>query len=156
MAQLLDVFGINSWIRLTDKVYTPSAPNITVDELVDGWRGAGGRTDDHLGKLEDVCAQLRIPFLITEVGVQTACVDGLAQQEGSTPPTGAPNHDVQALLVPLGPRCAAAIVVVHRGLDLAHACPLRLRRRLSRHPLRRREGAEDAIAKAPSLAAPAT
>jgi len=97
MAQLLDVFGINSWIRLTDKVYTPDAPNITVDELVAGWRGAGGRTDDHLGKLEAVCDQLRMPFLITEVGAQPR-VDGLAQQEGSTPPTGAANHDVQALL----------------------------------------------------------
>lgn len=97
MAQLLDVFGINSWIRLTDKVYTPASPNITVDELVAGWHGAGGKTDDHLGKLEAVCAQLRMPFLVTEVGCRPR-VDGLAQQEGSTPATGAENYDVQALL----------------------------------------------------------
>lgn len=97
MAQLLDVFGINSWIRLTDKIYTPEAPNITVDELVAGWRGAGGLTDDHLGKLETVCDQLQIPFLITEVGMQPR-VDGLALQEGSSPPTGDPDHEVQALL----------------------------------------------------------
>lgn len=97
LARLLDVFGINSWVRLTDKVYTPDAPNIGVDDLVAGWRGAGGRTDDHLGKLEFVCEHLRLPFLITEVGVRPH-VDGLAKQEGSQPPTGARNHDVQALL----------------------------------------------------------
>lgn len=97
MARLLDVFGINSWIRLTDKVYTPDAPNITVDELVAGWRGAGGRTDDHLGKLEAVCDGLRIPFLITEVGVQPR-VDGLAKQDNSSPAAGAEDYDVQALL----------------------------------------------------------
>ncbi|BAJ75491.1 hypothetical protein MTES_2527 [Microbacterium testaceum StLB037] len=97
MARLLDVFGINSWIRLTDKVYTPDAPNITVDELVAGWRGGGGRTDDHLGKLEAVCDGLRIPFFITEVGVQPR-VDGLAKQDNNSPATGAEDFDVQALL----------------------------------------------------------
>jgi hypothetical protein len=97
MARLLDVFGINSWILLTDKVYTPEAPNITVDELVAGWRGGGGKTDDHLGKLEAVCDGLRIPFLITEVGVQPR-VDGLAKQDNSSPATGAEDFDVQALL----------------------------------------------------------
>lgn len=97
LARLLDVFGINSWVRLTDKVYTPEAPNITVDELVAGWRGAGGRTDDHLGKLETVCDGLRIPFLLTEVGVRPQ-VDGLATQDNNTPTTGAEDFEVQALL----------------------------------------------------------
>lgn len=97
LARLLDVFGINSWVRLTDKVYTPADPNITVDELVAGWRGAGGRTDDHLGKLESVCDGLRIPFLITEVGVRPR-VDGLATQDNNSPTTGAEDYEVQALL----------------------------------------------------------
>ncbi len=155
MAQLLDVFGINSWIRLTDKVYTPSAPNITVDELVDGWRGAGGRTDDHLGKLEDVCAQLRIPFLITEVGVQPR-VDGLAQQEGSTPPTGAPNHDVQALLyrsvlaAPLRSSWCTGASIWHMRAPFAFGDVYHDTLFAGEKVLR------DAIAKTPSLAAPAT
>ncbi|MDF2990160.1 MAG: hypothetical protein K0S37_674 [Microbacterium sp.] len=97
LARLLDVFGINSWVRLTDKVYTPAEPNITVDELVAGWRGSGGRGDDHLGKLEDVCDGLRIPFLITEVGVRPR-VDGLATQDNNSPTTGVENFEVQALL----------------------------------------------------------
>ncbi|MCW2165220.1 hypothetical protein B0I12_002375 [Microbacterium hydrothermale] len=155
MARLLDVFGINSWIRLTDKVYTPDAPNITVDELAAGWRGAGGRTDDHLGKLEDVCEQLRIPFLITEVGVQPR-VDGLAQQEGSTPPTGAPNHDVQALLyrsvlkAPLQSRWCTGASIWHMRAPFAfgdvYHDPLFPGAKVLR----------DAIAKTPSLASSAT
>ena len=155
MAQLLDVFGINSWIRLTDKVYTPSAPNITVDELVAGWRGADGRTDDHLGKLEDVCAQLRMPFLITEVGVQPR-VDGLARQEGSTAPTGAANHEVQALLyrsvlvAPLqSPWCTGASIWHMRAPfafgDVYHDTLFAGEKVL-----------RDAITRTPSLASPAT
>lgn len=155
MAQLLDVFGINSWIRLTDKVYTPSAPNITVDELAGGWRGADGRTDDHLGKLEDVCAQLRIPFLITEVGVQPR-VDGLAQQEGSTPPTGAPNHDVQALLyrsvlkAPLRSSWCTGVSIWHMRAPFAFGDVYHDALFPGEKVLR------DAIAKTPSLASPAT
>ena len=155
MAQLLDVFGINSWIRLTDKVYTPSAPNITVDELAGGWRGADGRTDDHLGKLEDVCAQLRIPFLITEVGVQPR-VDGLAQQEGSTPPTGAPNHDVQALLyrsvlkAPLRSSWCTGVSIWHMRAPFAFGDVYHDALFPGEKVLR------DAIAKTPSLASPAS
>lgn len=155
MAQLLDVFGINSWIRLTDKVYTPSAPNITVDELAGGWHGADGRTDDHLGKLEDVCAQLRIPFLITEVGVQPR-VDGLAQQEGSTPPTGAPNHDVQALLyrsvlkAPLRSSWCTGVSIWHMRAPFAFGDVYHDALFPGEKVLR------DAIAKTPSLASPAS
>ncbi|MFF7683983.1 hypothetical protein ACFZA2_14630 [Microbacterium sp. NPDC007973] len=155
MAQLLDVFGINSWIRLTDKVYTPSAPNITVDELAGGWRGADGRTDDHLGKLEDVCAQLRIPFLITEVGVQPR-VDGLAQQEGSTPPTGALNHDVQALLyrsvlkAPLRSSWCTGVSIWHMRAPFAFGDVYHDTLFPGEKVLK------DAIAKTPSLASPAT
>lgn len=98
MAQMLDVYGINSWVRLTNKVYTPNKPNITVNELAQGWNGKGGLGDNHLEKLNYVCNYLKIPFFITEVGVQPR-VDGLSRQEGGEPwPSGAWNHDVQALL----------------------------------------------------------
>ncbi|SDO96603.1 hypothetical protein SAMN04487848_2746 [Microbacterium sp. ru370.1] len=155
MAQLLDVFGINSWIRLTDKVYTPSAPNISVDELAAGWRGAGGRTDDHLGKLEDVCQRLQMPFLITEVGVQPR-VDGLAQQEGSAPPTGAANHDVQALLyrsilkAPLTSSWCTGASIWHMRAPFAFGDVYHDTLFAGEKVLK------DAIAKTPSLAAPAT
>lgn len=124
MARLLDVLGINSWILLTDQVYTPDSPNITVDDLVAGWRGAGGRTDDHLGKLEAVCDGLRIPFLITEVGVQPR-VDGLAKQDNSSPATGAENFDVQALLyqsvlqAPLQSRWCTGVSIWHMRAPFA-------------------------------------
>lgn len=97
MVQLLDILGINSWVRLTNKTYTPAIPNISVNELVDGWRGGGGLKDDHLGKLEWVANRLQMPFFITEVGVQPR-VDGLAKQEGGSAVTGEYSHEVQALL----------------------------------------------------------
>ncbi|WP_153001361.1 hypothetical protein [Microbacterium testaceum] len=124
MARLLDVFGINSWVVLTDKVYTPDTPNITVDELAAGWRGGGGKTDDHLGKLETVCDALRIPFLITEVGVQPR-VDGLAKQDNSSPPTGVENFDVQGLLyqsvlqAPLQSRWCTGVSIWHMRAPFA-------------------------------------
>jgi len=124
MARLLDVFGINSWVRLTPKVYTPDSPNITVDELVAGWRGADGGTDDHLGKLETVCDGLRMPFFITEVGVRPR-VDGLATQDNNAPATGAENFDVQALLYqsvlrgPLQSRWCTAASIWHMRAPFA-------------------------------------
>lgn len=96
MVQTLDVLGINSWVRLTNKTYTPATPNITVDELVAGWRN-GGQGDDHLGKLEWVSNRLQMPFFITEVGVVPR-VDGLAHQENPAGVSGAYDHQVQALL----------------------------------------------------------
>ena len=98
MVVTLDVLGVTSWVRLTNKTYTPSTPNISVDELVAGWRGGGGLQDDHLGKLEWVGDKLQMPFFITEVGVQPR-VDGLAKQEGGNAVTGAYDHQVQALLL---------------------------------------------------------
>ncbi len=94
---LLDTLGINSWVRLTNKIYTPGKPNISVNELVAGWRGKGGLGDNHLDQLEWIGERLKMPFYITEVGVQPR-VDGLSKQEGGSSVTGEENYAVQSLL----------------------------------------------------------
>lgn len=98
MAQLLDYYGINSWIRLTNKVYDPANPDaITNTELVRGfWRSA--QNDTHQQKLIDVCTYLGIPYFVTEIGCRPY-YNGLANQEGGG--TFLPEnygHEVQGLL----------------------------------------------------------
>ncbi len=96
MARLLDAFGINSWIRLTNKVYNPDSPNITVQELVDGWYNSA-QGDPHMGRLDYVCGNLGIPYFVTEVGVRPY-TGALSTMESGQVPSGDLNYDVQGLL----------------------------------------------------------
>lgn len=96
LSRLLDVFGINSWIRLTNKVYTPSSPNITVDELSQGWY-TSAQGDIHMARLEFVCSNLGLKYFVTEVGVRPY-TDALSTMEGAPPLTGSLSYDVQGLL----------------------------------------------------------
>lgn len=96
LARILDVIGINSWIRLTNKVYTPDSPNITVSELSQGWH-TSAQGDTHMARLESVCSDLGKKYFVTEVGVRPY-TGALSTMESGQVPSGSLNYDVQGLL----------------------------------------------------------
>lgn len=96
MSRMLDFIGINSWVKLTTKVYTPATPNITqADDLNPGW-WRSAQADYHLDRIHLACDYLGVGYFITEVGCQPT-TDGLSLQSGGVT-TGAKTYVPQAMM----------------------------------------------------------
>lgn len=91
IVDLLDCFGINSYLTFSDKVYDPSTKNITVQDVVDSFfYSIDG--DYHIKKLQILSGHYNIPVFVTEVGCM-AKVDGLKTLNAS----GATSYELQAI-----------------------------------------------------------
>lgn len=73
----IDIIGVNLYPKLSDKVYTPTTPNITLAELNKAWFNSV-ENDRVLERCFNLHSYYKKPIFVTEIGIMPK-VDGLTK-----------------------------------------------------------------------------